>query len=307
MKKFLITLCLVICNICNAAEPPITIVVPFAAGGSGDIVARIIQQGLIKETGRAVTLIYKPGPGGIMGMNYILEQKSAGPMLLLHSDSFFISHILNKSPTNLSEDFKLVSSLGYHPFVLVANSQFQYKDVTQWKKLKGKTISIGNGGPGSTSLVANTLFAQNFSNSEFIHVSYGKGGGPMALDVAAGVLNISLLPIGLAKQLSTTGKIQALAVANKNRLADLPDIPTLHELGVKGDTIHTSYLLLGTKAMSEGDTLYMRAVLDRVLKDHATQSQYTSNGLELGQPPASPDDFIATELVKYEKWLKKLK
>ena len=299
-------LSLVICNFCHATESAITLIVPFAAGGPTDTVARIVQQGLVKEMGRAVILMYKPGAGGIIGTNYAIEQKNNGTVLLFHSSAFFINHVLNKPGYNLTEEFKLISHIGYHPFVLIANERFDYQNLKEWSALKGKRFNFGNGGQGTAGYVANKIFETYFPNIEFTHVSYSKGMATLASDIMSGTLDLAITQAPLANQLINTSKVQPLAVASVKRLDTLPNVPTFREVGIHNLPINSPHILFATNTMNQSELLRIRAAMNRVLEDSDIRAQLKIAGVER-ESNIDTDNFIAQDLVKYEKLLKNIK
>lgn len=297
---------MLMCGICYAAETPITLIIPFSAGGPMDVVARIVQQGLAKETGRVINIVNKSGAGGIIAVNYAIEQKNSGTVLLIHSGAFFINHILNRPAYNLSEEFKLISDIGYHPFVLISNEKFQYQNLKEWSTLKGKHFSISNGGTGTTTYVANKLFENYFPNIDFIHVSYSKGVAMMTADIMSGIVDLSLAQVSTVNQLVSTKKVQALAVASKKRLDNMPDVPTFREVGINNFNLNSPYLLFGINSTNDSELLRMRAAMSRVLDDPEIHTQFKTIGIER-EPNVNLDNFIAIELPKYEKLLKNIK
>jgi tripartite-type tricarboxylate transporter receptor subunit TctC len=303
MGKFLICL-LMLTSFVHASELPITVVVPFAPGGSTDMVARIVQQGLSREMNRPVNLLYKPGAGGTIALTHVREQKNQGTTLMIHSGAFFINAAMDPVVEEMSKDFTLISPLGYHSFVLVSKQNFPHQNVHKWNQLQNVNISIGNAGLNTSSYLINRLLHNQFRNINFNHIPYSKGFAPMVSDLLAGNIDLTLLPVGMAKPLAAAGKLNVLAVVDTQNLDFAPHVPTFKELKIKMPNINSPVFLFGTDSLSQQELLRLRAAAQRTLADPAVTTQFQVNSIKKESLPQNPDLYISDQVHEYKKIIK---
>lgn len=291
----------------QASELPITVVVPFAPGGSTDMVARIVQQGLSREINRPVNLLYKPGAGGNIALTYVREQKNQATTLMIHSGAFFINAAMDPTIEELSKEFTLISPLGYHSFVIVSKQNFPHQDVYKWNRLQNVSISIGNAGLNTSSDLINRLLHNQFRNINFVHVPYAKGFAPMVSDLLAGNIDLTLLPVGMAKPLAAAGKINILAVADTQKLDFAPYVPTFKELKIKMQPINSPVFLFGTDSLNQQELLRLRAAAQRALADPAVTTQFQTSSIKKESLPQNPDSYISSQVQEYKKIIQNAK
>jgi tripartite-type tricarboxylate transporter receptor subunit TctC len=213
---------------------PIRIIVPFAPGGSVDVVARLIGQDLTEAFGQPVVVETRPGGGTMIGTQAAAKAEPDGYTLLVAVSNHATNPALHqKMPYDALEDFEFVSMLARAPVVIYANPKFAAVDLKQLiaeAKAKPGTLSFGSAGPGSmTHLVAELLKIQ--AGIEMTHVVY-RGGTPAMNDAIAGQIPMTFATVlqGLAQY--QAGLLRALAVTSEPRYPWIKDVPTFREQGV---------------------------------------------------------------------------
>ncbi|WP_432261460.1 tripartite tricarboxylate transporter substrate binding protein [Cupriavidus sp. TMH.W2] len=220
-----------------AAYPdrPVKLIVPYAAGGTTDIIARIVGTRLGPVLGQPVVVENRPGAGGAVGSAYAAKQPADGYTLVMEVES---SHAVNpnvylKTAYDPVRDYAPVSNLADVPNVLVVNPAFPAADlqsfIRQLKSNPGK-YSFGSSGNGGLSHMNGELF-MNATGTRMLHVPY-KGLGPALNDAVAGQIQVVFDNIPSSSALIQGGRLRPLAVAAKQRLKVLPDVPTYAEAGL---------------------------------------------------------------------------
>jgi tripartite-type tricarboxylate transporter receptor subunit TctC len=215
---------------------PIRIVVPFPAGGTTDVVARLVAQRFTESMKQPVVVDNRGGAGGALGADIVAKSAPDGYTLLMANITFPLSSVAQtlakRSPFDAEKDFTGVSIAVFVPFVVTAHPSVPAKDlkelgaVLQSKKLK---YNYGSTGPGSVMHVLGEAFKRD-AKVDMAHIAY-KGAAPLKLELLSGRIQVG------GDQLSTSlaeiraGQLKALATAGSKRIAALPDVPTVRELG----------------------------------------------------------------------------
>ncbi len=216
-------------------DKPIKLVVPYAAGGTTDIIARVVGTRLGAVLKQAVVVENRPGAGGAVGSAYAAKQPADGYTLVMEVES---SHAVNpnvyqKTAYDPVRDFDPISNLADVPNVLVVNPSFPAQDMSAFIKLlkasPGK-YSFGSSGNGGLSHMNGELF-MSVTGTKMLHVPY-KGLGPALNDAMAGQIQVVFDNIPSSSGLIQGGKLRPLAVAAKHRLKMLPNVPTYAEAGL---------------------------------------------------------------------------
>jgi tripartite-type tricarboxylate transporter receptor subunit TctC len=214
----------------------VTIVVPFATGGTTDAIARSLGQELSKSLKQPVIVENKPGAGATIGADYVAKAKPDGYTLLLGAVHHTIaSSVYKKLPYDFQRDFAPVSTVALVPNVLVVNPNVAAKNVQELvalaKKSPGK-LTYGSNGNGTGQHLIGTQFGIA-SGTDIMHVPY-KGSGPLTIDLLGGQVDMSFDTVTPVLSHIRAGKLRALAVTTIKRSAALPGVPTLDESGLKG-------------------------------------------------------------------------
>ena len=216
---------------------PIKIVVPFPAGGTTDIVARMVGQRMSEAMGQPVLIENKAGAGGAIGADAVAKAAPDGYTLLMHNLTFPLSSVAqalaNRSPFNVETDFAGVSIAVYVPFVLTASPSVPAKDLRELATLlrnnKSLQYNYGSTGPGTAMHVLGETYKRE-AKIEIEHVPF-KGAAPLKQDLLAGRIQLGGDQLSSSLAEIRAGTLRALATTATKRIAGLPDVPTVRELG----------------------------------------------------------------------------
>lgn len=296
--------------ISQAAYPdkPIKLVVPYAVGGTTDIIARVVGVKLGAILGQSVVIENKPGAGGSVGSAYASKQPADGYTLVMAVES---SHAVNtnvyeKSPYDPVKDFAPISNLADVPNVLVINPELPAKSIKQFIELLKRSpdkYAFGSSGNGGLSHMNGELF-MSVTGTKMLHVPY-KGLGPALNDLVAGQLQVVFDNIPSSYALIQGQRIRPLVVAAKERLKILPEVPTYAEAGLP-ELNNPSWFGLAAPANTPGailDTLNQAILL--ALKDPETVAAIEKQGAI--PSPMSRQEFGALIQRSNEQWGKVVK
>lgn len=294
----------------NDAYPtkPLNMVVPFSAGGTTDILARIIGQALGQELGETIIIENKPGAGGNIGALQASRAKADGYTLFMGTVG---THAINqalykKLPYDPIKDFTPLSRVANVPNLLVAHPSRPYKTVQEmidYAKKHPGDVTYGSPGSGASPHVSGALF-QSMTGAELTHVPY-KGSAPAISDLLGNQIAVMFDNMPSAINHVRSGKLRPIAVTTAKRSPELPDVPTIAEAGVPGYEA-TSWFGLWTVAGTPApvvDKLY--TALTKVLKDPVVVKKIADQGGEVViETPAQFEAFIKSEAAKWGKVVK---
>lgn len=283
---------------------PITLVVPFAAGGTTDLVARPIAQSLTEKLGQPVIVENKAGAGGTLAAAVVAKAQPDGYTIFLATVAHTMAPGLYKSlPYDFEKDFDPVTLAAQVPNVLIVNPAVPAKTVAEliaYIKANPGKVNFGSAGPGSTEHMSGELF-RSILGVDIVHIPY-KGGAPMMTDLIAGQIQMAIETSGSATPHIQAGTVRALAVSTAQRSPYFPDLPTLNEAGLKGYDVTTWFGFMVPKGTPPAirDKLY-RQIAD-VLKQSAITARLKEMGADPGgQSPAEFATFITSETAKWKK------
>ena len=244
ISLLLITLAIVWASSLRAADYPdhsVKVIVPFPAGGATDIVGRIVMQKLSERLGQQFFIENISGAGGNIGMTAAARASNDGYTILLSSSSIVVNPSLYKSlPFDIEKDFIPVTKAGASPNSWEVNAEFPartMKELIELMKASPGKYSVASPGAGTTPSLAIEMLKQAFEVN-FVTVPFA-GGAPLAQSLLGGFTPISCNAISSTMALIQAGKVRALALTSTQRLETLPDVPTLSELGIKGQESET--------------------------------------------------------------------
>ncbi|MCX7932589.1 MAG: tripartite tricarboxylate transporter substrate binding protein [Rhodovarius sp.] len=213
---------------------PIRLVVPFAPGGSSDVLARLIQPGLAAALGQPVVVENRPGAGSLLGAEFVARSPADGHTLLLADLPFAIlPAIQDRLPYDPIADFERVSAIGVAPLMMFVPASLPVRSIAEFVALaqsRPEGLTYGSGGVGAASHLAGELF-QRASGIRLTHVPY-RGGGPAMQDLAAGRVQATFVTLATALPQVQAGQVRPLGVMGTARLPALPDVPTFREAGI---------------------------------------------------------------------------
>ncbi|CAB3637501.1 ABC transporter substrate-binding protein [Achromobacter marplatensis] len=284
-------------------DKPIRLVVPYAVGGTTDIIARVVGNKLGMQLGQSVIIENKPGAGGSIGSAYAAKQPADGYTLVMAVES---SHAVNpnvyaKSAYDPVRDFAPISNLADVPNVLVVNPALPAQDLAAFLKLlkaDPNKYAFGSSGNGGLSHMNGELFMKT-TGTRMLHVPY-KGLGPALNDLVAGQVQVVFDNIPSSYPLIQGQRIRPLAVAAKQRLKVLPDVPTYAEAGLPAMN-NPSWFGLAAPAGTPAPVLdKLNAAVRQALADPATIDAIEKQGAV--PSPMSRDEFGALIAQSYGHW-----
>lgn len=228
---------------------PITLVVPFAAGGTTDILARLIATPLSEQLGQQIIVENRTGAGGATGALEVVRATPDGYTLLFQSPATLVTipTASKVAPYNTLDSFTHIYQLCRVPNLFCIRPSLEAKtmgELAQYAKASPGKVTYGSAGPGTTQQIACELFKLRNGGLDILHVPY-KGGAAALQDVLGGVIDIIAESPATLLPLHKEGKVRALAVLSEQRLADAPDIPTSAESGSPGVIFESFQLISG--------------------------------------------------------------
>ncbi|MDH0047971.1 MULTISPECIES: tripartite tricarboxylate transporter substrate binding protein [Comamonas] len=287
---------------------PINIIVPFSAGGTTDILARIVGQYLGEELGQPVIIDNRPGAGGNIGGMAASRSPADGYTLFMGTVG---THAINQSlyskmPFDPIKDFAPLSRVATVPNLLVANPAQPFKNVKEliaYAKANPGKVNFGSSGSGSSVHLSGELF-KSMTKVDMVHVPY-KGSAPAMTDLLGNQISVMFDNMPSAIQHVRSGKLRPIAVTTAKRSRELPDVPTIAEAGVPGYEA-TSWFGLWAPVKTPADVQQkLHAALVKVLKNPAVIKKIEDQGGDVViDTQAQFDAYIKSEAAKWGKVVK---
>jgi tripartite-type tricarboxylate transporter receptor subunit TctC len=279
----------------------ITMVVPFAAGGSTDITARMLAEKLTPILGQGVIVDNKAGAAGNIAGAFVSRANPDGHTILLSTSTMTANVSLYKDMGfNVQKDLAPVTQVALIPNVLMVNSDFQaktLKDFIDLVKQKKVAINYGSSGAGASNHLAGVLF-NNLAGGDMVHVPY-KGGSLANNDLLAGQIQAVFAPMVEVLGYLDSGKLRPLAVTTKTRSPRLPNVPTIAET-LPGFDIELWNGIFVPAATPPDVVNKLNGALRKVLQDPAVRKKLTDQGsVPLGN---SPEEFKKVISAEIDKW-----
>jgi tripartite-type tricarboxylate transporter receptor subunit TctC len=281
-------------------------VVPFPAGGSNDIAARLIAEGVRKRLGQSVVIDNKGGANGALGVEAVLRAPKDQHTYLIASDSVSLLPLFRSLPWDLTKTFVPVAALAFQPIVVVtaASSGLKsIKDLQTLAKAKPNQVSYGSSGQGSIQHLVGEFFAQQMG-IDLLHVPY-KGGGQAVNDVIAGQITTAVLGAAAVLPHIKSGKLIALAVSTRSRSAMLPDTPTLAESGASEVDVAQWSALFAHEGTPATLVARLRSAVTESLAEPETKLKFTNAAMEISRVDAPA--FQQRILADRERWAQLIK
>jgi tripartite-type tricarboxylate transporter receptor subunit TctC len=289
---------------------PVNLIIPFAPGGSNDILGRILATKLSVKLGKPVVPINKDGGGGIIGMDYAAHSEPDGYTLVTVTPTYpIVSSAYNKLPFDPDKAFTTVSRLGIGPGVLVAYPGLPVKsagDLITLAKQKPGTLNCGASGVGSYQHVAAELF-NAMADVDIVTVQY-KGGGPAIIGVMGGYCDTHIGTLTTTASYIKSGKLRLLGVTGIKRTRMLPDAPTVSETGLPGYDASTWWGILAPAGTPSKIVDRLNKEIKDILDTDEVKKLYLIQGAEVDH--LGPDEFrifVDSEKVKWGMAVKKAK
>ncbi|WP_194712912.1 Bug family tripartite tricarboxylate transporter substrate binding protein [Noviherbaspirillum soli] len=286
---------------------PITYVVPFPAGGTTDILARLIGQKLGPALGTTVIIDNRPGAGGNIGSELVARAAPDGYTIMGGTIS---SHSINASLYKLSYDplksFAPITLIGTNANVLVVNPGSPFKSVKELvaaAKAKPGSLSFASAGNGTSQHLSAELF-KTMTGIDMVHIPY-KGSAPAIQDVIGGQVPLMFDTTVVAGPFIQSGKVRPLAVTSAKRVASLPDVPTMAEAGVPGYEVVSWQAMFAPAGTPSAIVQRLQTEVAAILKQPDIQERLAKLGVDpSGMAPQQLAEFQAAEIAKWAKVVK---
>ena len=314
MKSWLLALAALAVVPAFAADPypsrPIKVVVPYAPGGAGDVIARIVTQQLAKDTGVSVVVENKPGAGGMIGAQAVAAAAADGYTILLGNTTEMVvgPYLVKTAPYETQRDFRPVALAGYLPQLLIANPSVNAKTIDEFvalAKANPGMYSYATAGTGSTAHIAGALL-ERLAGIKLLNVPY-KGGAQAVSDVLAGNVSIYFSGIPPAIGHVKAGKLVALGIAGTRPVSSLPGVPVL-AMGSLARLDLTAWFGFFVPKDTPNDVV---ALLHTKLRHILDSPEVQARLVDVGVEPASMsreqfEQFVANERKKYGGFISEL-
>ncbi|KQT84010.1 tripartite tricarboxylate transporter substrate binding protein [Aurantimonas sp. Leaf443] len=284
-------------------EKPVTLVVPFAAGGSTDLVARTIAQAMSTELGQQVLVDNKGGAGGNLGASFVAQAQPDGYTILMGT---IATHALSaslyaKPPFDPEKDFAPIAWLVTVPNVLTVNKDYPAKDVKELiARLKEKPgeETYSSSGNGTPLHLSGELF-KSMAGVDMVHVPY-QGSGPALVDAISGAVPINFDNLPSSTEHIRSGQLRALAVTTKTRAENFPDIPTMEEAGVPGYETNTWNAFFAPAGTPPEVIARLNEAANKAIQEPAVKARLAEVGATV--VGGTPDELAAHVKSEIARW-----
>lgn len=288
---------------------PIRWVIPYPTGGTSDFLARLIGQKLTEAWGQAVVIDNRTGANGNIGTEVAAKAAPDGYTILLVASTFTMNPaVYPKLPFDSEKDFAAVTTLLWQPYLLAVHPSLPVTSVRQLVDLaraKPGEINYGSGGSGNATHIAAELFA-TMANVKLTHVPY-RGVGPAILALLAGEVKLMWASSVPVQPHLKSGRIRVIAVTGRNRIAAMPDVPTVAEAGVPGYVEGNWQMVLVPAGTPRPVVTKLSQEIARILKTPDITAQILLTGSDvIASTPAESAALMRTDLKKYGELIRKL-
>jgi len=312
MRKLLAVLLLAPCIALAQAYPakPIRLIVPFPAGGTTDLIARMVQAKFQEHLGQTLIIENRGGAGGSIGAAEVAKAPPDGYTLFLASSSFTSNVVLDKSgPYDPLRDFAPITNIASAPFLLVVRSSLPVNSVREliaYAKANPGKLNYASSGIGSTAHLTGELL-KRAAGIEMTHIVY-RGAGPALADVLGGQVDMMFASMVSSLHHAKSGKLKALAVTSARRSSVVPEYPTVAEAGVPGFEMTGYFGLLAPAHTPAAIVSAVHDAVERVIKRPDFIERVSADGAEPdGCPPAELQAILERDMKKLAELMQGVK
>ena len=310
MKKLLTTIALGLAAAAGAhaqawPSKPVTLLVPFPPGGSTDMIARTLGSKLQEKLGGTFIVQNQAGAGGTMGATAAKRAAPDGYTIFVSSLGPFVigPHLMKSVAYDPLKDFDYITVAVQAPNVLAVPATSPHKslaDVLAYEKANPGKMTFASAGNGTSDHLTAELFWQ-VTGTSGLHVPY-KGGAPAMSDLLGGQVDATFMNINTGLPNLKAGKLKALAITSSTRSPQLPDVPTMEELGIKGVTVYSWQAFAAPKGLPADIKVKLHDALVAGLNDPQVKPKLLELGFEIvGNTPEQFTAFQATEFARWKK------
>lgn len=283
---------------------PVRLVVPFAPGGTNDVIGRIVAEKLSDRLGQPFVVDNRAGANSVVGSEIVARATPDGHTLLIVAAGFAVNPSLRKKlPYDTLRDFAPVGLVGGGPYLMVVHPSVPAKTVNEfvgWVKSRPGQVNYASVGLGSPPHLAAELLKAT-AGIDMQHVPY-KGGGAVLPDLIAGRVSLFFGSISTLGPQVQGGKVRAIAVTTTRRSSAMPDVPTFIESGLAGYEVNGWYGLLVPGKSPRAIVNRLNAELRHVLNDADTRKRFAQRGMD--PLPGTAEQFAALIRSEIPKWAK---
>jgi tripartite-type tricarboxylate transporter receptor subunit TctC len=288
---------------------PITLVVPFAAAGPGDIIARLVAEAMRRSLGQEVIVTNVGGAGGTIGTTRVAQAKPDGYTILLgHVGQSTMSSLYKSLPFDPVESFETIGLITDVPMTIVGKPDLAAKDMKElvtWVRERPDQANYAHSGLGSVAHLCGLMF-MSATKTKMTVIPY-KGGGEVMKDLLAGRIDVYCEPATGTTANIQAGRIKPYAVTTKRRVATIPDVPTTAEAGFPEIGITTWYGLYAPKGTPAAAIDKLAAALQGALQDENVKTRFAQLSMEpVSQDQATPAALAAKLKSEVAYWSKLL-
>jgi tripartite-type tricarboxylate transporter receptor subunit TctC len=286
-------------------ERPIKLYIGYAAGGSTDVVARIISGKLGDALGQPVVIENKPGSAGDLAAELMLQAPPDGYTLMMSTVALHaINPGLYKQKFDAVNDFAAIAMVCSYPMIMIASPTTSFRTLAELKAASDNTpMFYSSSGVGSPGHLAGELLVKA-TGDKLTHVPY-KGGSPSVLAIVTGDAQVNFATLPAVVPQVRAGKVRAIGLASKQRNPAVPDVPTMAELGLNDFEVGTWSAIIGPKGVPAEVVQKMNAAVNAVLNDPDVRKRLVAEGSEIAlMTPAETAAFVKAENARWVKVVK---
>lgn len=288
-------------------ESPVSIIVPYAPGGSADALARLISQHLSSKLNGSVVVVNKAGASGIIGAGFVAQAKGDGYTILYDATPFSINPFLQKLTFDSQQDLIPLTLISLTPMLLVVpkNSPFNaLEDVIKAAKANPEKLTFASGGQGTVQYMAGELFGQG-ADVKMLHVPF-KSGGPAITATVGGQVDLMFSNLPAVSGFIKNGDLKPLAITSPERHPNYPQVPTIAEIAIKGYQAHEWNGMFVPKGTSPQVMAQLQSAIKDVLNMSDVQTRFTGLGATIvGSTAEEFKKYMNTESAKWADVVKK--
>ena len=287
---------------------PVRLVVPFAAGGPTDIVARLTGQWLSERLGQQFIIENRPGAGGTIGSRLMLDAQPDGYTILMSSVSTHAigPHLYATPPYDPMKDFTAISEVSFTPTVLMASNTLQVSTLKEFialAKARPGKLNYGSSGVGTQFHLSGELLKQ-LAGIDMVHVPY-KGTALVYPDLFSGQISIMFDTLSVAIPFIKAGRVKALGITGAKRAPALPEVPTIAEAGLAGFSADLWLGIWAPAKLPREITDKLSSDIAKLLKLPDVRERLAAQGMEpVGSTPAQFAEFVRRENAQWSKVVK---
>ena len=291
----------------SAAYPnkPIRMIVPFPPGGGTDFVARVISPSLTEALGQNVLIDNRTGAQGVVGTQIAAQAANDGyTIVIVDAATVIAPAMMDKAPFDVAKDFAPIGMLVEQPYLITVHPSVPAKNLGEFVKLVQANPGKYNFGSGAAIAHVSQEVFYSLAKLKMTHVPY-RGTGPLMTAIVGNEVQATFSGPGSALPMVKSGRLRPLAVTTLKRSRELPDVPTLDELGYKGFEIRGWYGLLAPAGTPRPIVTRLNSELNKVLSSGPASQALRQRGLD--PAPVSPDEFRKFLLGEVVRWSKAVK